>query len=491
MSKACAIEHVVLVLFENRSFDHLLGWLSHPRHDGNTAVEGLTGDVDLNTDELLCEDYRNPACFNIFRPYFVDKDEQLACDLPHGRDEVARQMAHSPVTGAYSMRGFAASFFHEHPEQAGPNVTKADCMRMLGPNAIPVTSFLARNFTVCDHWFSPIPTDTHPNRMMSLSGYTEIDGTSSLEPDQDLVIDWADRNGIGWRVYSEGFSYLMCLRDRATGAMRGMSVLAQRATNGNCRSFASFAHDLQYDDDFPSLSLIEPGYSDDPFEMEPSDNHPPLQVGPGEAFLLKIYSAFFQTRLARQRLDKTLLLVYYDEHGGFFDHVPPLTVLTPSGRLGSNTNWPSFSTTGPRVPAIVVSPLADAGVFKQNLDHTSVLRFLAERFTPGKPFNDEVAKRHAPRIGGLVSLGNVITRSSPRPVPDPPAVGMLPTLSRPNGLPVTTPQQQAFAQAHHDLDQTQLAKVHPESFFARPAPTRRDLDAAADDPTRPEATVSG
>lgn len=467
MANTDAIKHVILVLMENRSFDHLLGWMSHPRYDGNTDVEGLTGEVNQN-DELTTASYANPANFTSFRPYFYDKDEPLACDLPHGRDQVARQMAHSPVTGDFLMNGFASSYFNEHPEQAGPNVTRADCMRMLGPKAVPVTAFLARNFTVCDHWFSPIPTDTHPNRMMSLSGYTEIAGTSSLEPDQELVIDWADKNNISWRVYSEGFSYLVCLKNRDTGAMRGLSVLAQRALpNGTFRNFSSFAKDLQNDADFPSVTILEPGYADDPFESEPSDNHPPLPMGPGEAFLLKIYSAFFKTELARKRFDQTIIVVYYDEHGGFFDHVKPLTILTPSGRLGTNTQWPSFTTTGPRIPGLVISPLAEQAIYKENLDHTSVLRFLAERFTPSVPFNPEVAKRHAPRTNGLTSLGNTITRSVPRAIPDPPSVGMLTTVSRPNGIPVTTEQQQLFAQAHAALDQEHIATAHPESLFTR------------------------
>jgi phospholipase C len=444
-----AVKHVILVLLENRSFDHLLGWMSHPRYDGNTAVEGLSGAVDPS-GELQDPSYQNTALLRVFRPYFADQDEPLASDLPHDRDEVARQLAHSSVTGSHTMRGFAASYFHQHPEMAGPNVTRADCMRMLGPAAAPVTAFLARNFTICDHWFAPIPTDTHPNRMMALSGYTEIQGTSTLEPDQELIVDWAQKNGVPWRLYSKGFSYLMCLRDTTTGALRGLEILAECAKNGTCRDFSSFTSDLQNDPDFPSLVIIEPGYADDPFETAPCDNHPPLPMGPGEAFLLKIYEAFFQTPLARSRLDESVLVVYYDEHGGFFDHVPPLTVLTPSGREGSATAWPSFTTTGPRVPAIVVSPLADQGVFKGNLDHTSVLRFLAERFTPGVPFNAEVARRHTGSTG-LSSLGDVITRSTPRLVPDPPDVGELPTVTRAAGAPAQTPLQELFTQVHREL----------------------------------------
>ena len=165
----------------------------------------------------------------------------------------------------------------------------------------------------------------------------------------------------------------------------------------------------------------------------------------GEALLGAVYNAL---RANEALWQTTLLVVLYDEHGGFFDHVPPLTVLTPSGRAGTATKWPSFTTTGPRVPAIVVSPLADAGVFKQPLDHTSVLRFLAELFTPGLPFNAEVDARHS--SGVLASLGAVITRDTPRPVPEPPIVGELRSAERQPISPRTT-QQEVFATARRDL----------------------------------------
>lgn len=472
MSNSDAIEHVIVVLFENRSFDHLLGWMSHPSYGGNADIEGLTGAINPSTGELMADAYQNPALMQTFRPFFTEDDIPLAGDLPHGRDEVAQQLAHSPVTGSFLMRGFAASYFHENPVQAGPFVTKPDCMRMLTPKSIPVTSYLAKNYVVCDHWFTPIPTDTHPNRMMSLSGYSEIDGTSSLEPDQYLVVDWAEDKGIPWRVYSDDFSFMMCMKNQTTGAFRGINVLKERAINGKYRSFSSFAHDYQYDTSFPSVTLIEPSYLDDPLAMEPNDNHPPLPMGPGEAFLLKIYNVFFGTQLARDRFDKTLLLVYYDEHGGFFDHVEPLKLLTTSGRAGTATKWLSFTTTGPRVPAIVISPRVDPGVFKKNLDHTSLLRFLAERFTPGSEFNPEVTARHAAGVtGGLCSLGEVINRSDARSPAPPPTVGMLPTVSYPNGRPATTPGQQAFLDARIRFQQTatdDMAAAHPETFFPLP-----------------------
>jgi phospholipase C len=462
MSNASSIDHVIMVVFENRSFDHLLGWMSHPKYGGSGAIEGLTGDLDAGTGELANPAYGNPALLKTFRPFFAEADETLATDLPHGRGEVHTQMAFTQVTNTFSMQGFAASYFHQNPMQAGPSATRPDCMRMLAPSAAPVTAFLARNYCVCDHWFTPIPTDTHPNRMMALAGYSEIEGTSSLEPDEDLVFDWAERKGIPWRVYSDDFSYMMCL------GRRGVDVLAQRAINGSYRSFSSFARDYQFETKFPAITLIEPAFSDDPFATEPNDNHPPLQMGPGESFLLKIYNVFFGTRLARERFAKTLLLVYYDEHGGFFDHVSPLAVATPSGRTGSKAKWPTFTTTGPRVPAIAVSPLIDPGVFKGNLDHTSVLRFLGERFARDGLYSAEVTARHATPGAELRSAGDVVNRATPRAVPSPPNFGGFASVSFPSGRAAITDGQLAFLHARMAAQQdstADLAQAHPDHFF--------------------------
>jgi phospholipase C len=453
-----AVKHVILLMFENRSFDHLLGWMSHPRFGNNPKVDGLVGDIDVATGELVDPRYRNPALGQTYRPFFVSEDAKFSSDLPHGRSGVDDQMAFSAVTNSYSMKGFAQSYYVANPGLAGPFATKPECMRMLAPSAAPMTAFLAQNFRVCDHWFTAIPTDTHPNRIMALAGYTEIDSTSTLEPNHNLVFDWAERNKIPWRVYSDEFSFMM--------TMRGPEVLADQLLNHRYRGFSNFAHDYQYDAEFPAITLIEPGFLDDPFAAHPNDNHPPLPMGPGEAFLLRIYSALLGTDLAKRRFNETLFVIYYDEHGGLFDHVPPLVVDTPCGRPPGQAQWPAFRTTGPRVPGIVVSPLVDATVFNGNLDHTSVLRFLAERFTPGTPYSDQVAARHA-GPANLRSLGEIVNLSAPRAVPPPPNLGPFVSITFPNGRPSLTPGQNAFLEARKaaHLDHDTLAQTHPESFF--------------------------
>src|SRR5262249_10124242 len=249
------------------------------------------------------------------------------------------------------------------------------------------------------------------------------------------MFDWMTNNTEAtWRVYSDGFSFCSLMLNRLPATL---------TDKGHYRRFHDFANDFQNDPNFPQVVLIEPQFADDPFASVPHDNPPPFPIGPGEGFLLQIYQALCGTPAARRRWNETMLVVYYDEHGGFFDHVPPINVQTICGRDPGEPQWQTFLTTGPRVPAIVASPLVESGsVFKGNLDHTSVLRFLADKFTPGVPYDDRTRERH--KSGVLKSLGDVITRTTARETPDPPRLGPFQRIAFPSGRPALTPGQQAF-----------------------------------------------
>lgn len=460
MSPLDGIKHVILVIFENRSFDHLLGWMRHPAYGNNANIEGLIGDVDPTTGAIDTDAYENDALGYPFQPFFATKDAPFSTDLPHGRDEVATQMAWDRVRQLWTMQGFAASYFHSNAGPGLANPSPPDCLRMLTPSAAPMTAFLAKSYCVCDHWFTAIPTDTHPNRFMAMAGYSKIEVTKGgfPEPDHRLFLDWASDNNVSWRVYSQGFSFVSLMLNRLPITL---------IDGQHFRRFQDFAVDFQSSDAFPSVTLIEPEFSDDPFASAPDDNHPPFPMGPGEGLLLQIYQALTGTAAGRERWKESMLVVYYDEHGGFFDHVPPLNVQTPCGVDPGLPQWPAFLTTGPRVPAIVASPLVEPGsVFKENLDHTSVLRLLAEKFTPGANFSDGVAQRH--QSGVLKSLAGVLTRTSPRETPDPPLLGPFPKIAFPSGRAVHTDAQRMFADARsaaHANHPGPLAGVHPESFF--------------------------
>ena len=296
------ISTVVLVVMENRSFDHMLGHLKY---------EGFMPDVD-GLDQNLAQ-YQNLYQGNVFTPFAVQEDHQLVSDVPHEFDYVATQLAASAVTGNFAMNGFVeayAKFTNTHPAQ------EPDPMAFFKSGKVPITNFLARNFAVCDRWHAPLPTSTQPNRTMAFCGSSHIFDTSSgprLITTDDVLFDWLDAAKVRWRVYHDGLSFFALY----TSAWKHLF-------QDKFRDFEYYFHDMQMEplDSGPQLIIVEPSYNDAPHigPDHPNDNHPPLAIGWGEDFLRRVYQAATVNPI---RWSKTMLIHYYDEHGGFFDHVPP------------------------------------------------------------------------------------------------------------------------------------------------------------------------
>jgi phospholipase C len=298
-------------------------------------------------------------------------------------------------------------------------------MMYFTPRLVPVTSFLAQEFCVCDRWFCSIPTSTTPNKTVAISGGTPIHDTKTrlIRNVENLIFDWLNANGIRWRVYHDGLSFF-ALYPAAWDEVLGR----------NFRDFEFLGHDflLEPEHEFPSIVFVEPSYESVPhvFPDQPNDNHAPLPVGFGEEFLRRTYAAM---RINPARWARTVLVITYDEHGGFWDHVPP-------PRIPLTTTGPDpfhFESLGPRVPAIVVSPLVERGsVCSVTLDHTSLLQFCAEVFTPGRPYSATVAARTASGIG---SVSACMTRDAPRadrPAPPDVVIEAPARLAHPAPVPV-------------------------------------------------------
>jgi phospholipase C len=132
----------------------------------------------------------------------------------------------------------------------------------------------------------------------------------------------------------------------------------------------------------PSVIFVEPEYTDGP-HADPNDDHAPTGIAPGQAFLVDLYNILTSNPA---RWAKTMLVITYDEHGGFFDHVPPLSIeTTVAGQL--------LKTTGVRVPGFVISPYARPGVFHGDLDHTSLLQLIDDKFGRGAGYSTAVNLR--------------------------------------------------------------------------------------------------
>jgi phospholipase C len=388
------IKTIYFLLFENRSFDHLLGHLSLPPFN-TPALEGLKGTLVNGT---LSD---NPAYGNfvgdeLFFPFHLT-DRVLPSDLPHERGQISVQLAPSTVTGDFTMQGFMKAYFAMTP--ANRPALPAP-MGFFTADEVPVSNFLARSFAVCDHWFAPLPADTQPNRLMAWSGYSRLEKcVNGLMPQQTLVLDWLNAHQVRWRVYHAGISFFALMG--RFGDIFGP----------NFKNIDQLQKDVLDEDaeTFPQVVFIEPSYGDAPIHIGESanDSHPPAPIGPGEKYLAEVYGS---VTASPDRWRTSVLIVTYDEHGGFFDHLPPARVSMPPPPDALYET--GFATTGPRVPALVASPWVKPGaVASQLLDHTSVLQLIAERFGDGKPYSPSVASR---AVQGVQSASTVLTLTSPR-----------------------------------------------------------------------------
>jgi len=439
------VDTVVLVMMENRSFDHMLGHLSYRQYDNGRSVDGLKDPLDQ-------PGYQNRYTGEVYYPYEM-QDGVLPSDLPHEREEVEVQLAKSKVSGKYMMSGFVEAYYR----RTTVNWTRTpEPMGFLPPDQAPITDFLAGNYAVCDRWFAPLPTSTLPNRLMGWTGTTHVDHTGQILPRvDDTLLDWMTAHGVRWRVYHDGLSFFTLL-----------GKLPQVLSPG-FRRFEELAADVRMEKKgtFPQVILVEPSYGDAPHlgTDHPNDNHPPLPVAPGEHFLRLIYQALTANP---DRWARTVLIVYYDEHGGFYDHVPPLDVPHKPPR---GAGYKPFTTTGVRVPAVVVSPLvASRTVHHADMDHTSVLQFLAELFDPnGRGYSPDVERR---RKKGITSVSGVLNQASPRtgiPAAPPDAIRSLTLLG--DAGPIKTPQQKLFRAAALELmtkHEAQARKQYPELWHA-------------------------
>jgi phospholipase C len=282
---------------------------------------------------------------------------------------------------------------------------------------------------------------------MAMSGFSMLDGNASvLMPPQELVYDWLTQHGVRWRVYHEGIPFFT-LMARWIPEILTSSI----APDSHFRPLNQLVVDVQDEDaaTFPQVIFVEPKYTDAPPAGHGRDDHPPSAISGGQGFLWEVYLAITSDPT---RWGRTAMVVTYDEHGGFFDHVQPLQVVTnpPAG-----ASYTPFITSGLRVPTLVASPLVPAGgVFSDNFDHTSILKFLGDKFNQGS-YSPVVDDRAA--VGSLsrVFAQPIVRTDIPMPPP-------------PTGLPPQPSPQvlafQAAAQAAYTQDSDASRKAIPDSW---------------------------
>ncbi|GAA4470956.1 phospholipase C [Rhodococcus olei] len=412
------IEHFVLLMQENRSFDHYFGTLS--------GVRGFD-DPSPAWRQYGFEPGVGPTPSGYLNPFRLDStrgpslDGQCVNDPTHSWGP-----QHEAWNGGAMDRWVDVHLAHEGPGNGPATMgyyTRAD---------IPVHYALADAFTVCDHYFCSVLGPTDPNRLYWVSGTIDPDGraggplveTPTLLPEN--VYSWRtypenlEEAGVSWKIYQNkdigavSGVLLDGMLGCFTQASNPQSVLARRGID------PVYPNDFRADvaaGTLPAVSWVVPSV----FTCE----HPALPPAAGAVGIVEVLDILTSNPAV---WEKTALIVSYDENGGFFDHVPP--PVPPPGTPGEYLTVPlggvaeSDGIAGPiglgfRVPCLVISPYSRGGlVASETFDHTSQLRLLERRFGVEVP---NLTPWRRATVGDMTSALNLAAAPNPArpPVPDP------------------------------------------------------------------------
>ena len=342
------LKHIVVLMMENRSFDHMLGGLSLVMEKGAKKyplINGLTGNES------------NPDTQNNAVPVqsLAKYQGQLDHDPDHHFPGVDLQIfggAQGPGRVA-NMQGFVKSY----ATQAKNLNNSHAIMNYFPPEKLPVLTLLATEYAVFNGWFSSIPGPTICNR--AFAHY----GTSFGQVDMDIFYILDPILSIYERINNAGMRGKIYYYDQKSSTMEIVNLLTNQPQVFG--SYSQFIGDCN-GGTLPEYCFIEPCYNDHPGpgsgEILASDQHPDHNVQEGERFIANTYNAI---RTNPDLWESTAMLIVYDEHGGIYDHVAPPACM-PDGYNASadktGTGRPfAFDRLGVRVPAILVSPYIPRG----------------------------------------------------------------------------------------------------------------------------------
>jgi phospholipase C len=447
------IKHLFVLMMENRSFDHLLGF------------QGITGKDTRTGAATKAEDLTGPGIVTVQGPYndfanlrytvsptagdqtynkhdvkhqFPDVLTQL-CGQAQGQIVLAngglKGGAYPPVAEA-TKTGFAADY-----AMNSDGTNPGEPLRCFASGTLPVLTTLAKEFVLCDHWFSSMAGPTEPNRMFAhaatsgvwddsptTADYEETYGAKSagdsgygITFDNGTIFDALRQAKVPFRIYAgDGFPQV--------GLLAGISLYSDV---DDFENFVGDVSDPRYD---AAYTFLEPSYDtiSQTLKLPFVNNsmHPANAVSPGEALIKTVYEAIRNSPLWNQ----SMLIITWDEHGGFFDHVtPPRAARIPTGSppkdiQGKNYGF-MFDQYGPRVPAVVISPWCPQNMIEhRQLEHSFIPATIEQLFGL-RPLTN--------RDAGVIGLQTLASLDTPRNVttaiPDPVLV------KEPNGPVPGTP----------------------------------------------------
>jgi len=348
--EAAGFEHVVVVMMENRSFDHFLGWM--PGANGKQAGLIYSDTKGLpHPTHSLAPDYQGCG--------FLDP-------------------GHSYNDGRVQYNnGAADGWLLDGSDESTSNPKQANDVYAAGYYGQDDLAFLGKAapaFTTCDNYFAGIMAETYPNRFYMHAAQTDrIKNDNTQTSTLPTIWSRLEEKGLSARYYFSDLPFLALWGTRYANISKPFSQFLADAQAGT----------------LPNYAFIDPRFEDEDTGTS-SDDHPHADIRAGEAFLNQIYDAL----RASPNWSKTVFVITYDEWGGFFDHVAPPLAPIPSA---SATAGDKDGRLGFRVPCVVISPFARRSfVAHGQYDHTSILKMIEWRFgLPPLTVRDQTANNLA------------------------------------------------------------------------------------------------
>jgi len=418
----CPIDTVVVVMMENRSFDHYFGWLGGDTDylEAGRRHYGPTFRIDGRVAQTFRDGNGRSVATRPAGSFSPEKVETRGCTLRdpgHSWQEARIQRDKGFIAPGTKNDEFALSYY-------------------LGAD-LPVYAALARRFTVFDAWHSSLLGPTFPNRQYLLSAESEgikTDPGLGKHPRSiangifhaETIIERLARAGVPVGYYNTNVPLLALWGpDRMAPFIRSLDRYFEDASTGG----------------LPHVAFVEPQFGGG--DTYRTDDHPRGDIGMGQRWVREIFRAFVES----PQWERGAFIVTYDEGGGFFDHVaPPVFADARTSRRDRD----NFGQGGFRVPTFLASPYAQRGaVDHRTYDHTSILRFLEWRFLGAPP------EGHRGRASWALTLRDRSARNMGTTVqasrPDP-ELGFDLAMPLPEVAPGCTPAQLASHQPDADPD---------------------------------------
>lgn len=395
------LKHIVVLMMENRSFDHLLGSLQardaridgivpgDPRFAKNLDITGISVPPKPTARD---QGQLQPDPGH----HFEDTYFELYAKTPEGSPA-------DPVSlpDDVSMDGFVKEYYSKRQDLDHSRLI----MDYFTASNAPVINNLAQEYAVFNRWFASLPGPTTPNRAFAHFGtsFGHLDNSP-------LDYTVAKYPSIYERLASNGRTAKIYYYDDQSGTLAMAFVLKKQPQLFGL--FDQFLADCKTGN-LPDYTFIEPNYTDHWVGngyMPAMDQHPDHNMKAGEEFIAAVYMAIFADNPQVDLSKTTLLLVIYDEHGGIYDHVSPPSCT--ADEFHDSTYGFKFDRLGVRVPAIAISPWIPAGTVIDGrsdptkvFNHCSLSATVTQRFLPG--FNGPRSRREtsAPTfLDGLLTL---------------------------------------------------------------------------------------